>query len=239
MVNSNQITSSGDFSALAGMLAVYGVIFLFVFVFGLVSYIFQSIGLYRMAKSLSFQHPWFAWIPILNVYTLGKIGSKYIKNDGRPSAKFGGWLLGLDLGVLVACGAMITSVVTMIISGISMGTSGSEPTPAFLGGAISFLLTYLLLIGMSIAFSVVYYIALWRVYSIFSSSNATVFLVLSIIFSVTTPFFIFAIRKGKPCLTYADRMGFVPQAQSTNAQPEVVMAPPEEETLVTNEAPNE
>ena len=48
------------------------VMFLF-FVVGLICYILLAAGLYTMANNKGIENPWFAWIPILQLYTLGQI----------------------------------------------------------------------------------------------------------------------------------------------------------------------
>ncbi len=221
--NFESLLGTEEMAEIGVVLAVYGVIFAFAAVIGLVFYIFQSIGLYKMAKTLGFAHPWMAWVPLLNTYTLGKIGSKYIKRDGRPSAKFGGWLLGLEIGLFAVVVALIVAVVMTVIGAIGMGTMGTDtPNSAFLGGVVSLILTYVGLMGIGIAYSVVYYIALWRMYAIFSESNATVFLVLSILFDFTTPFFIFAIRNNVPSFNRVPQVNYIPPVAPQHEAQETV-----------------
>ncbi len=199
-----------DFSALSGILAVYGIILLCSGAFGLVAYVFQSIGLYKMGKNLSLAHCWMAWVPFLSTYFLGKIGSKYEKRDGKPSAKFGGWLIALEISMLLIITGMIIAVVLLVIGVLSMENSGAEMSEAaILGKVIPLILAYLAFFAVTIAYSVVYYIALWRLFAIFDNSTATVFLIVSILFGVATPFLIFAVRNNKPCLTYNERIGYI------------------------------
>lgn len=215
MFDLSQFMSAEDIGVLSGILAVYGVIFGFAGIIGIVCYVFQSIGLFRMAKNIGLNHAWMAWVPVLSTYTLGKIGSKYIKKDGRPSAKFGGWLLALEIAMVILLIGMIVAVVFLVINAIGMesGTNATSET-AFFGSLLIFVLVYLVFFAVAIAYSIIYYIALWRTFSIFDNSNATVFLVISIIFSVTLPFFIFAIRNNRPSFTYAERIGFIPPVVS-------------------------
>ena len=49
--------------------------------------------------------------------------------------------------------------------------------------------------GLSLAMMIVYFITLNDIYNSCSARNGTVFLVLSILFSVLVPFFFFALRK--------------------------------------------
>ncbi len=204
-----------DTSMLGGILVIYGMALLFGSAIGIVVYVFQSIGLYKMAKNLGLAHPWMAWVPFLNTYTFGKIGSSYIKKDGTPSAKFGGWLLGLEIAMAVALSVMIGALIAAIPGVIGMSMGNSTPTQALIGSIVTILISAFAISAVSVAYCVIYYIALWRMYAVFDNSNATIFLILSIIFPITTPFFIFAIRNNIPSITYFDRIGYIP-AEITN-----------------------
>ena len=57
---------------------------------------------------------------------------------------------------------------------------------------------YVLMLGISIALTVVLYVAYWRVFAIFDSQNATMYLVLSIFFSFLAPIFLFVLRNRQP-----------------------------------------
>lgn len=57
-------------------LAIFGA-FLFIFVIiALVMYILLSLGLYKLAQNAGIENPWLAWIPIANLYILGKLVKK-------------------------------------------------------------------------------------------------------------------------------------------------------------------
>lgn len=210
MLDLSQFMSEENLAAFTSILAVYAVIIVFFSIFGIICYVFQSVGLFKMAKSLGFNHTWMAWVPFFNTYTMGKIGSKYVKNDGKPSAKFGGWLVGLEMAMLAALFVIIGAVIAMIPNIITMTQSGETIPNGLIASLLVVVVSYLALFGISIAYCVIYYIALWRIFAIFNNSSATAFLIISILFSITTPFFIFAIRNYKPLLTFGERMGYTP-----------------------------
>ncbi len=67
---------SGFFSGVAAFLMVLLLLYIFIV------YIFQSIGLYHMAKDRGIAHAWFAWVPILSDYILGRlINNKVVLGD--------------------------------------------------------------------------------------------------------------------------------------------------------------
>lgn len=62
-----------DFDPRFGVFAVIASFFLIFLVIGIVLYVLGSIGLYTMAKNKNIENPWIAWIPIIQVYILGRI----------------------------------------------------------------------------------------------------------------------------------------------------------------------
>jgi hypothetical protein len=62
-----------DMNNLSMLFAVLGIFMLFLFIIGIVLYVLFAIGLYGMAKNQKLENEWFAWIPILQLYIVGKI----------------------------------------------------------------------------------------------------------------------------------------------------------------------
>lgn len=75
-------------SIVAGILAVYLIILVVLFLFYIISYVFKGIGMYTIAKRQGMDYPWLAFIPFARKYLQGEIGggitlkSKTIKNPG-------------------------------------------------------------------------------------------------------------------------------------------------------------
>ena len=63
---------------------------------------------------------------------------------------------------------------------------------------IPVILSSFLLMLSALAFAIVKYIALWRVYSSFDGKNAVLFTVLSVLFNFLEPVFLFVIRNNQP-----------------------------------------
>lgn len=172
--------------ALGGVLLIVFFALMFVlFVWAVVATIFQGIGIMKMHEKLGLKNGWFAFIPLLNQYALGKVAEQYIKANGKKSAKF---------SIILP----IVSVVSVII-GVSIGFLGGLLTVFFPNASeyIDLILT-LITYPISIGLSIFMYVALWRVYAIFSNKNATLFTIISIFFSLVQPFLVFAIRNNDP-----------------------------------------
>lgn len=59
--------------ALFAFLAIWSFIFFLFLAIGILLYIFVSMGLYKLALNQKIENPWLAWIPIANMYILGKL----------------------------------------------------------------------------------------------------------------------------------------------------------------------
>jgi len=189
------MSSFGDEAFFGGaILVILLIILFFVLIFALVTYIFQGIGIMKMHEKLGLKGGWMAFVPFLNSYAFGKVAEQYIKQDGKKSTRFSVIIL---VGNIINMGFAFCSG---FLSGIS-GTSASLGLSSEVLGVIALFSLALSLIQLtfSVVFSVVVYIALWRIFSIFNNQSATLFLILSLFIGLVQPFLIFAIRNNEPC----------------------------------------
>lgn len=177
----------GGMPAIGGVFLI--VIFAFLFVmlaFSFVAYIFSGIGIMKMHEKLGLKGGWLAFVPVLNSYALGKVAEQYIKENGKKSAKFS---IILIIGQIISLFSVFFMTVLLII--------GATFLPASIYTILDVVLT-LLSYGLSFILSIISYVALWRIYAIFSNKNATLYLILSIFVSFVQPFLVFAIRNNEP-----------------------------------------
>ena len=177
----------GEFFAGFGMvlLGVVAVILLIVLAVSAALYVLKSMGLYTIAKRRGIHNAWLSWIPVANGWILGCISDQYqyvVKGKVKNRRKI---LLILGLAATVL-GGLLNSVQTVAV------VSGSEEAAFFTGvlGMISALVGG----GLAIATAVFYYIAMYDLYTSVSPQNNVLFLVLSILFQITEPFFVFLNR---------------------------------------------
>ena len=167
-------------SILVTILVVAGIL-------SLVTYIFSSLGFYTLAKRRGILHPGLAWVPVCGTrWILGSLSDQYASLTGaklRCSRHILLW------GELVLTAAAIPLLV-FAIQLLTATLAGQDVTMQLL--QLNGVQTLLNL--ASIALSVMLYIALYKVYKSCDPKHATLFLVLSIIFNVTMPFFVFACR---------------------------------------------
>ena len=182
----------------------YLIYFLIVFGLGIACYVLNCLGLYTIAKRRGIRKPWLAWIPGATYWIVGSISDQYryvAKGQIKNKRKI---LIGLWLGMLAIIIAML---VGMVAAEMVMGDAGI---------ALVLLVSALLMIVACLVFYVFYYMAMYDLYTSVNPPYNVVFLVLSIIFNITEPFFIFFNRKkdgGMPprCDIPAERAQPAPQ----------------------------
>lgn len=183
------------FTFFIGAIAVSAVI-------GIAIYLLESISVYEMAKSAQIKNPWLAFIPVANDWVFGTLAEKYKKKNGTKSARFGIILPVLEGIVLIESIALTIFTVISVkeITGYALDAvnTSAEMAPEQFMSLIPVIILYFALIAVAIAYAVVFFIALWRVYSSFDKSNATLYIVLSVIFTISVPIILFIIRNRKP-----------------------------------------
>lgn len=183
------------FTFFIGAIAVSAVI-------GIAIYLLESISVYKMAKSAQIKNPWLAFIPVANDWVFGTLAEKYKKKNGTKSARFGIILPVLEGIVLIEAIALTIFTVISIkeITGYALDAvnTSSEMAPEQFMSLIPVIILYFALMAVAFAYAVVFFIALWRVYSSFDKSNATLYIVLSVVFTISVPIILFIIRNRKP-----------------------------------------
>ena len=171
-------------------------------VIGIAIYLLESISVYKMAKSAEIKNPWLAFIPVANDWVFGMLAEKYKKKNGTKSARFGIILPVLEGIVFIESIALTIFTVISIkeITGYALDAvnTSTEMAPEQFMSLIPVIILYFALMAVAIAYAVVFFIALWRVYSSFDKSNATLYIVLSVIFTISVPIILFIIRNRKP-----------------------------------------
>jgi len=199
-------------AAISGLVVLLLIVGFFVFSFGILSYVLQSIGMYSIAKRRTIRHSWLAWLPIGNMWLLGSISDQYqyvAKGKVRSRRKV---LLGLSIAINALSIPSGLSYTAMLITGLAENAAGGFTVSAIFGSLFSLGLSVVTVIAM-----VFQYMATYDLYVSCDPGNATLYLVLSILFPVTMPFFIFACR-GKD-------LGMPPRRAPQSAAPAAPAAP--------------
>lgn len=189
------------------------------------TYVLTALGLYTIAQRRGINKPWLAWIPVVNVWTLGCISDQYryvVKGEKKSKRKV---LIGLNIAQAVCVLVFFVLMIVMIVdvAGMAMANpSEQEIITAVLGSMGGMLLMFIPMVGISLATTIITYMALYDVYTSCDPKNNVTFLVLSILFSITQPFFIFFSRKkdlGMPPRR-PDPMQYMPPQQNNWQNPQ-------------------
>lgn len=217
---SDEFMSGAEFSAgamSAGIVgvffAIYMVMIFFSFAFSVASYILTSLGTYTIAERRGIRYPWLTWLPFGNLWILGSISDQYqyiVKGKIKNRRKV---MLGLSIGVVAAYIIFLFATVTGIILSENAVYFGSEAAMLVL-----VVVCMLVMVVTGIILIVYQYISLHDLYRSCHPGNAALYTVLSILITVTMPFFVFFSRKKD--------LGMPPRKKaSAPVQPEVLPQP--------------
>ena len=144
------------------LIAAFAGIFLIIGLIGIVGYVLMALGLMRMATNEGIENPWLAWIPVGNLWIIGKL-----------------------------------------IKTIELGSNKWEQAELILviASAASILLAAIPVIGtiVSISVSLLMLLVMYKLYKMYDPQNATLYIILSILFSFIAPgIILFKIRDNSP-----------------------------------------
>ena len=181
----------------AGFAALYTVYSMVASSFGIALYVLRALGLYSIAKRRGINRPWMSWVPVLDVWVLGCISDQYqyvVNGNVRNKSK---WLLGLSIAMAVlyiVFAVLIGVAVFGAVGGMTGSMSDNQLVATLLGPVMGLVVGLIPLVGIAIAVMVIRYVAMYDLYTSCNPQNNVLFLVLSIFFTVTEPFFLFFIR---------------------------------------------
>lgn len=201
------------------------------------TYIATALALYTIANRRGISKPWLAWVPVVNVWTLGAIADHYRLACGTKKNRRK-VLLGTNIAMQVLAGIVLVLAIGMIVSLVLSGALDAEYLPddvmlsmfGYLGGMLVAMLPMMVL---AVIFAVFYYIALYEVYKSCDSGNAVLYLVLSIFISICQPVFLVICRNkddGMPKPQPEIVVEAIPQQTENPWEPKAAPAEPWEKT---------
>ena len=188
------------------------------------SYVLTALALYEIARRRGLNKPWLAWIPVANCWLLGSISDQYryvVRGENRSKRKsllvLGIANMALSATVIVLFGVMM---VQMLVMGLQGGYSEEYLFTTVMGLAVGVLGLCLPMVAVGIAYAIIRYMALYDVYRSMDPGNSVLFLVLSILFHVTEPFFLFFNRHKDQGMPPRRQPEAIPQPVNTWQQSE-------------------
>ena len=160
-------------------------------------YVLTALALYTLAQRRGIKNAWLSWIPVVNCWIIGSLSDQYryvVKGEVKNKRKTLLILNIINVAIAVAEVIMVIVVAVVGISGFMSGRLDAVAEEMIIAPVIIMVLLCLPLIGVSIATAVIHYMALYDIYTSCTPRNNVLFLVLSIIFGITEPFFLFFSR---------------------------------------------
>ena len=163
---------------------------------GIAAYVLTALALYTMAQRRGIKNAWLSWVPVINCWIIGSLSDQYryvVKGEVKNKRKT---LLILNIINWVLTAVLVIGIVVMAVMGIrsAMGPYCDDILGSVIGAVAGVAVLSLPIAGISIALAVIRYMALYDIYTSCQPQNNVLFLVLSIIFRITEPFFLFLCR---------------------------------------------
>ena len=164
------------------------------FTFHIAAYILTALALYAMAKRRGIRHAWLSWVPVVNCWVLGSLSDQYryvVKGQEKSKRK-----VLLILNIITAVLSLLVLILAIVMAaevagGVIYGMDEDDLLEAVIGPVLGMIGLCLPMIGISIATMIIRYMALYDIYTSCDPGNNVLYLVLSILFNVTEPFFLF------------------------------------------------
>lgn len=180
---------------------------------GIVTYVFQSLGMYTIAKRRGIKNPWLAWLPVVSYWISGSISDQYRYVVRGQVRYFRVIMVALSAAGVVLSGLSSAASSAVLLEALEyIAAEDTETALQLLSAAGTG--SFLSLLGSvtQLALFVFWQIALYDLYTSCDPKNNVLFLVLGIIFSFLVPFFIFANRNKE--------LGMPPRRPEPRQQPE-------------------
>ena len=164
----------------------------------LVTYVLTALALYTIARRRGLRNPWLAWIPVADCWLLGSLSDQYryvVKGEHRSKRKILLFFRILITIMWISLMGLLVNLCFHAVGGVFWGAMSDERMFQILHQAMNLLVLCLPLMGISIAYAVFRYMALYDIYKSLDPENCVLFLVLSILFGITEPFFLFFSRE--------------------------------------------
>lgn len=181
-------------SGVTGLMIFYLLYLLIMLAVSVGTYVFQSLSLYTISKRRGIRHPGLAWIPVGNTWILGCISDQFqyvVKGKTRNKRKA---LLVLNILMYIALIVVFVLYFVVLFSMFDFNSYYGDEVSMNFGALFGMLFALLVMAGVSIAVTVIQYIALYDLYTSCDPENNVMYLVLGIFVSITQPIFLFICR---------------------------------------------
>ena len=181
----------------SGLWLILRTIFGMPMLLSIASYVLTALALYTIARRRGLRNPWLAWLPVADSWLLGSLSDQYryvVKGEHKSKRKILLFFRIVIAFMWISLMGLLVNLCFHAVGNAFWGTMTEDRVFQILHQALNLLVVCLPLIGISIAYAVFRYMALYDLYKSLDPANCVLFLVLSILFGVTEPFFLFFSR---------------------------------------------
>ena len=169
----------------------------------ILAYILQALALYTIAKRRGIRKPWLAWIPFGNSWILGSLSDQYHYVTKRTIKNRRKLLLGLEIASSALVVAVVAALVVIIIQffvgagglmagwleaantgeieAVLNGMQNAEHFESFAGIIVFLLAAIVPLIGVAVAYQIVFWMAMYDLFRSCEPEKSTTYLVISLV----------------------------------------------------------
>ena len=164
---------------------------------GLAAYVLFGLAVMTMGQKLGVKYPWLSWIPFAKSYAFGKIA----ETPDKPR-KTGSTLL--TLRILICAFGLLSILSAIVFAVFLVAYADSYGSPVSLIISAIFLVLFLLgMAGVSIAYTVVYYMAFYRITKLFAKDKYLTYFLLGFLpifvgLSIATPIVLMVLSAKEP-----------------------------------------
>ena len=197
-----------------GVLIIF---YLLVMGYSIVMLVLNAVGMYRIAKRRGIHHAWLSWIPIGSSWLLGSVSDHYQYVVKQKATKRRQTLLILSIIQVGVAFVICAAAVALALGGMG---NGGLVGPILLVALL--VISYLALVGLSIAIMVFSYIATFDLFRSCRPENDVLFLVLSIFLG--SAIFVFVCSghdKGMPARRVPQPAAQIPFEQEEDEEEEI------------------
>ena len=152
---------------------------------GVILFVLQDIALYQMSKRIEGKGSVISFIPIVRVFALGAVAQKYVRADGKKSAKLSVILIIMQIIQYVLLVAVVVatffSTVAIIDNANQAITDDVSMTLDMFSSVIFIIVLALALFVVAVTYKIIYFVSLWRIFTIFENGNAALYTIISVL----------------------------------------------------------
>lgn len=172
----------------------------------LIAYVLQSLALYSLAERRQLRCPWLSWLPVGNMWILGSLADQYrLLSIGKKTYKRFVMLalMVINFVLLAIFFTLYIQLMAFLIQASyaqSGGAAGEIPFPEaefmalFLENIPMWIITCVGLSVCTITLLILEYVSLYQLYCSCDPYKATLYFVVSLLFSISMPVFLFYCR---------------------------------------------